>query len=404
MEHLDQQIAQALDDSQTSLKHLSAHPAKVLLVVTDAPRRAAIATALMQHRYECTHVATAVEAKSVLARNRFDVVAVSWSLSDGTGLDLAPLVQKTSPSTKIMVFVDAITPDMAVQAMRCGAVDCLTLPKSHDSIEDFLRRLEPALLKSRADRQRDERLLRLKKICRELNTARHEISKQVDALCDDLSNAYKEIADQMCDVALASEFRTLLKQELDVEELLRTTLEYLLTKTGPTNAAVFLPDAPRAKHSGARQHYGLGAYVNYDCPRETISVLLDHLGRAICPQMEEELDIVAFADAEDFAEWIGNDVEDTGFLANSNVIAFSCLHKGECLAVIVLFRDKNTPFEEKLAGTIDTMREIIAEQLSNVIKVHQRARQSWPKEAEEGDLDYHDDDLGFGGYEGGLAA
>ena len=33
----------------------------------------------------------------------------------------------------------------------------------------------------------------------------------------------------------------------------------MLTKTGPTNAAVFLP--------GTGTDFDLGAYVNYDCPR-----------------------------------------------------------------------------------------------------------------------------------------
>ena len=47
---------------------------------------------------------------------------------------------------------------------------------------------------------------------------------------------------------------------------------HLLTKTGPTNAAVFLPDSV--------DHYGLGAYVNYDCPRESIAALLDALATA----------------------------------------------------------------------------------------------------------------------------
>jgi hypothetical protein len=48
------------------------------------------------------------------------------------------------------------------------------------------------------------------------------------------------------------------------------------------------------------------------------------------------------------------------------------------------------------------MRGIIAEQLANVIKVHHRAHASWPKEAQDGDLDY-DDDMGFG-FQDGLAA
>ena len=39
----------------------------------------------------------------------------------------------------------------------------------------------------------------------------------------------------------ALEFTGLIKQELDIENLLRTTLEYVLGRSGPTNAAVFLP-------------------------------------------------------------------------------------------------------------------------------------------------------------------
>jgi hypothetical protein len=69
---------------------------------------------------------------------------------------------------------------------------------------------------------------------------------------------------------------------------------------------------------------------------------------------------------------------------------------------MVLFRNKTKPFDQNLASTIDTLRSIIAEQLANVIRVHHRAMPSWPKEAQDSDLDY-DDDLGFG-FQGGLAA
>ena len=155
---------------------------------------------------------------------------------------------------------------------------------------------------------------------------------------------------------------------------------------------MFLPDADK--------NYGLGAYVNYDCPRESISVLLDHLGHHICPQMAQEDDLVAFDDAREFADWIDADAE---LFANSQIVAFSCRHRGECLAVVVLFRKTSEPYGDDLAATLDTMRGIFAEQLSNIIKVHHRARPSWPSEACEDDGDDYGDDYGFG-FEGGLAA
>ena len=393
MEPLDQTLAEALSEGNHELVIAgNSTPARILIVGCELKRCAEFIEALTKRGHNCATVNGRTDAQAVISRGHFDVIVLNNTLPDGDCLDLPPLAHKLSPSTKIILVSEAATVADTVRAMRCGAVDFIHLPVSTD---EFANRVDAALLKSRVDRQRDDRILRLKKICRELNTARHEVSKQVDSLCNDLVNAYQEIADQMNDVAMASEFRTLLKQELDVEDLLRTTLEYMLTKTGPTNAAVFLPDA-----RGTMRRFGLGAYVNYDCPRETISVLLDHLGHAICPQMADEPEIVSFDDAKEFSEWIGHDA---GFLADSHVIAFSCRHKCECLAVIVLFRNKSNPFNEKLAGTIDTLREIIAEQLANVVRVHHRAQPSWPGEARDGDLDYHDDDLGFGGY-GGLAA
>ena len=70
-------------------------------------------------------------------------------------------------------------------------------------------------------------------------------------------------------VTLASEFNSLIRQELDLESLLRVSVEFILGKSGPTNAAVFLPAA-----SG---DYSLGAYVNYDCPKDSAEVLMDQL-------------------------------------------------------------------------------------------------------------------------------
>ncbi len=387
MESLDRQIDEALADNIAPTASI-AGPARMLIVEADAALRQSLIEALERRHHHCTGVGSVSEARSALARTSFDVVVLNHQLVDKALLELMPLIQKTSPATKTVLIAERCTLDDAVRAMRCGVVDLIALPVE---MEEFIRRIDTALLKSRADRQRDERLLRLKKICRELNVARHEISRQVDALCGDLTAAYQEIADQMNEVAMASEFRTLIKQELDVEDLLRTTLEYMLTKTGPTNAAVFLPDSA---HS-----YGLGAYVNYDCPRETVSLMLDHLCQAVCPQMADEDEIVCYADAREFAEWIGIEAD---FLADSEVIAFSCQHEGECLAVIVLFRNKSNPFSEKLAGVIDTMRTLLAEQLSNIIRVHHRARPSWPKEAADGDLDYNDD-INWG-FEGGMAA
>src|SRR5205807_1368176 len=110
--------------------------------------------------------------------------------------------------------------------------------------------------------------------------ARHEITKQVSSMCGDLTNAYQDLSDQVTLLSTASEFNSLIRQELDVESLLRTALEFILAKTGPTNAAVFLP--------ATSCDFSLGAYVNYDCPKEAADTLLESLAGIIAPKMEHE--------------------------------------------------------------------------------------------------------------------
>jgi DNA-binding response OmpR family regulator len=356
-------------------------PAQVLIVGGEPDSRTALVTLLRRRRHQCTHVERLDEAQTAIAAAHYDLILLDPALPDGDGLELASLVQRMSPATKTMVFSATGSFKAALDAMRCGVVDFVNTPLDLDELVD---RVEAALRQSRAEYARERRISKLQRICKELNVAREEIAEQVDLLCNDLVAAYDELTEQLNQVALATEFRTLIRQELDVEETLRTALEYLLAKTGPTNAAVFLPDGDG--------QYSLGAYVNYDCPRASIDTLLDHLCQSICPQMAKEEDIVAFDDAAEFAEWIGLD---DGFLDDSQIIAYACAHEGEPMAVVILFRSANDPFDGSLASTLDTIRGIFAEQLARLIRIHHRAKPQWPEEAADDEFDF-DDEFGFG--------
>ncbi len=380
MEHLDREIAEAFTEQSTQNG-----PCRILVVGGSTRLQSDLAARLAQRHHHSECVAGVKAGQAALARQNYDLVLLSTSLPDGSGLALARMLQESAPSTKTIVLSSGESFEQAVEAMRCGVVD---LVEATTPMDDLVDRIEAALTASRADGQRDQRLAQLKVVCKKLVTAREEVSEHLDQLCKDLVAAYEDVSEQMTEVAMAAEFRTLLRQELDVEDLLRTALEYMLTKTGPTNAAVFLP--------GTGTNFELGAYVNYDCPRETITVLLNHLCRAVCPQMTEETEIVRFADAAEFAEWVG---ADAGFLGGCQVVAFSCMHEGRCRAVMVLFRSNDEPFDEALVTSIEILRAIFAEQVDHVIKVHHRASPSWPKDPLEDDEfeagDY--DDYGFGG-------
>ena len=380
MDHLDQEIADAFTEQP-----MMQGPGRILLVGGSSRLQSDLASKLAQREHYSECVSGLQEGQAALARRDYDLVVLSPTLPDGNGLALARMLQESSPSTKTVVLSSEGSFEQAVEALQCGVIDLVEISTPLDGI---VARIEAALKASRADGHREQRLAQLQVVCKKLIAAREEVSDHLDRLCKDLVAAYEDVSDQMSEVAMAAEFRMLLRQELDVEDLLRTALEYLLTKTGPTNAAVFLPDASKK--------FELGAYVNYDCPRETITVLLNHLCSAVCPQMSEETEIVAFDDATSFADWVG---ADAGFLSGCQVVAYSCMHEGRCMAVMVLFRSKDEPFEDTLAATIDILRSIFAEQVAHVIKVHHRASPLWPKDPLEDDEheagDY--DDYGFGG-------
>lgn len=358
-------------------------PSTILIVGGDPAFRAELAGHLQARRHRCTHVNRLDEARTVVSGQRHDLVLLNPDLPDGDGFDLVQQIHHASSCTKTMVFSEVDSFGLALRALRSGAIDFVRTPVQLDEI---VERIDVALVRSHTEKEREDRIRRVHRICRELNSARDEISEQVDVMCNDLMHAYRDLSDQISDAAMASEFRTLLRQELDMEEVLRTTLEYLLTKTGPTNAAVFLPDSD--------QHYSLGAYVNFDCDRESIDRLLDHLGEMICPQMSDELELVSFDDGGEFAEWIGMDSD---LLADSQFLAFSCHDAGECLAVVILFRSRSNAYDTDLAGTLDILRTIFAEQLARIIRVHHRSTPEWPKDAGADDGDFDDFGYGFGG-------
>jgi len=379
MEPLDQEIAKALTERSPKRG-----PARMLIIADTDMCGDELVAMLQSQRHRCTRVSSLDEAVRAAGKHTYEVVLLDPALTDAPMKQAIERLQTVAQSSRIVILSQRTSINAALDAIRNGASDVLTMPIDQG---EFIDRIDAALRKSRAEQQREERITKLQSICEQLNIARHEISDQLDQLCQDLVAAYREMSEQINEVAMSSEFRTLLRQELDIEDLLRTALEYLLTRTGPTNAAVFLPDS--------EGEYSLGAYVNFDCPRDTVGTVLDRLGEAICPQLAQETEIMSFNDASEFADWIG---VEAGMLSESQVLAFSCRHEGQGLAVVVLFRTATRPFTDELAGIIDVLRPIFAEQLANVIRVHRRAEPSWPKDAVDDDFDFNDDHgFGFGG-------
>ncbi len=331
---------------------------RALIASASTSRRDALATALSGRVGEVVLAATADDAFSVVANSPETTLAILDHSAGGT----STIERLRTLRPAIVCVLVSETPSVAdaVHAMQSGAADLIPSGITNTELVD---RLDGALTRARTLREQQaasaRRCERLRRLCRTLNSSRRELLGQVASLCGDLNKAYAEMADQLTVGSVASEFNALVRQELDLESLLRTALEFLLPRTGPTNAAVFLPSS-----SG---DFSLGAYVNYDRPRDSAEVLFDHLAATLAPALEHEQDVVRLS-PDMLVERLGED----DWLDAQEVLGLACRHEGECLAVVVLFRDRRNPFDPTLVNLLSSLRELLARQLARVIQTHHR--------------------------------
>lgn len=332
-------------------------PPRVLIVAAARVLRD-LAESNLSHACDRLDQALSVDqARALLAAGAtYDVLLLQSTLADMA--NLAAELGERYPGVGLVLLSETARTEEAALALRCGAMDALSPRLTRG---EFIERVTIACVKARRARARDERVERLRRLCRQLQSARQEMSRHIESLCTDLAGAYRELNDRMNDVALATEFGSLVRRELDIESLLRTTLEFVLTKSGPTNAAIFLPAS-----SG---DYSLGAYVNYDGPKEAAEMLLDHLAASMAPRFENETEVRVLQGRADIDAVLGDDAD---WIGDSSLVVVPCRHEDDGLAVMVLFRDQRQPFAEGLKPVLALIADLFARQLARVIHVHHR--------------------------------
>ncbi len=355
---MDPQLLLELLDENTSDSPHDEKPASLLIVTNDAQQADLISTALEDESIRIELAQTIAQACVLLADQPHDVAIVGSTLVDGVGLTLIQRLAKEHITISAMLVSSNPSLDETIEAMRCGAVDVLS---NCDRPAVIRERILAAIAKSRRAQSRQQRVDRLKTVCKRLDRVRHEITRQVGSLCTDLVDAYRDLSDQVAHIGDTKEFESLIRQELDIESLLRTVLEYVLSKTGPTNAAVYLPSTA--------EDFSLGAYVNYDRDRETVEVLLDHLAGVLAPKFESNHSLVLCKNIDDVEALLG---EHAHWIGDCQMITFACHHDGECLAVVTFFRDRSSPFTDEAVSLLEALCPLLARQLSQVIYVHHR--------------------------------
>jgi len=350
----------------------AAGEAEVVLVVdADAELRRTLGRALV-HRTRRVHEAGSLaEARRVIHEEAIDLALIDEGLPDGRGVELARELSGSRPASRSIMLAACASAEGAIEAMRAGASDMVAKPLD---VESLKASVFEALKEVGRDRRRRRRVAQLRKLCRRLNDARHEISQQVDILCQDLVLAYQELAGQLHCVEQTAELRTVLSSELDLEQVLRQIMQFLLDKIGPSNIIVFLP-APG-------EGFSVGGYVNYSFTKETIQVVTGHLAAAAAPAIADAQGVMQIDDEPTLRETFG---DAAGWVTGSAVMAAPCLDAdGEALAALMLFRSSDAPFDEDHAGLLEAAGPVVAAHLARVVRVHNRHTDLF--DDEEGDL------------------
>jgi DNA-binding response OmpR family regulator len=298
------------------------------------------------------------EAERMSRQTPCDLVIIDRDLPGEDGLDVLEALGRAHLGVSCVVIIESPSADDAVRAMQAGACDLIS-PRTRTS--EVLRRVEAAARRADRNRRRDERVERLKRLCHTLNGARQQVSGQVGELCNDLVEAYRDLSEQLVDVKMTGELGALLRQELEIEGLLRTVLEYTLARLGPTNAAIFLPSTAG--------EFSLGAYVNHDVAKDHVEIMLDHLADSLAPAFQDYEEIQALCGSAEMQAWLGTDAH---WLEDRTVLINACRRDGECLAVLALFRDSTRSFAEQDIRTVQIVAELFTAQLERVIRIHHR--------------------------------
>ena len=336
-----------------------AHKPRVMCVEPDATSRDRLRKLLQGLAVSLVVVDSVEAARRNLATGACDVLMLDVSVRGA--FDLARERASGSDHGSTIFLAAKPTVALTVRAMRCGALDVLRKPLDAD---ELLARLDAAVQRSERLRREDRRIERLERMCKRLATdATDEGAPEPTATRAGrhLESAYREGVAAAPPTSPGSEYHKLVRSELDVENLLRVTLEWMLAKTGPTNSAVYLPTG--------HDDYSLGAYVNYDLPKEASDFLLDHLADVVPARFERKDSVHQITNTRDLERHLG---EAASWFAEPNLIVFPCVNRGECLAVVALFRSARAPFPESTLDQLRAMRPIFADQLARVIRVHNR--------------------------------
>lgn len=116
---------------------------RLLLIDDDAAFLRVLGRTLERHDYRVTPAASAAEANTALARQRFSHAVVDLKLESESGLDLLPALRDSNASMRIVILTGYASIATTVEAIKRGADDYLPKPLDLDSLLSSLENSAP---------------------------------------------------------------------------------------------------------------------------------------------------------------------------------------------------------------------------------------------------------------------
>jgi FixJ family two-component response regulator len=341
-----------------------------VLVVDDEPAMRDVFRDLVATSLGCklTFAASMREARNVLNNQTIDLLVADVNLPDGNGLALLPELNRAQPDAAAVVITGQPSVDGAVTALRSGAVDFVTKPFT---IPQLTKQLQKAIQVQQLRHRQQARLKTLKEAVKRLNAARKTVSKKVDLLCNDLINAYGELARQLETVRIQESYKQFIENVHDLEQLLCHSMDWMLRQVGYCNIGIWLASAEEGLQLGAFMKYTVAAEPEFN------EALQKNLLR-----MAARRGFVRLRDPEIKSNLTPVEMK---YLANHDVMVLNCTYLGESLAVILLFRDNKTPFSEDDVIALKTISPLFALSLAKSVRGHDDGDEPEPRDEREPD-------------------
>lgn len=327
----------------------------VLMVDVDAGTVEAVRTA---GGVKLRQVQTLEHATLEMLHDPASLVLVNVHCEDQGGLALIETLNQRWPQSLILAVARRRQVEVCLQAFRAGASDVVFEPLSTESLSTTVARIGSQKSSRHKLVWRNQRL---RVVCRQLNKARHEIGQQVDLLCHDLVKAYQDLADQFNQAKTSDELADALGDDLEIERLLRKTLELVLKKLGPMNAAIFLPDSER--------NFSLGAYLNFDTNPDSIFVGM--VSQTVIQKAALQCSSLLLPNDESLREAFGSDAT---LLTGRTWLATPAMRDKECVAVLVAFQPQHKPLSPNTQKLFESVAVLLAEKITKSIDIYNRLK------------------------------